>query len=154
MKKSIIVLISVLVCLFVGYTASLFQAGSIDLWYRTLTVSEITPPDAVFPIVWSALYVLMGVSAGLVIAAKNSKRLSAVVLFVVQLGLNFFWSYSFFYLQNPVAGLVNIALLDLFAVMYAFRSYRVNKTASWLVAPYIIWLVLATYLNGFIVAYN
>lgn len=154
MKRFIAIAISIIACLFVGYTTSKFQAGTIDSWYLTLNKSSLTPPDIVFPLAWGVLYVVMGISIGIVITSGSRKRYPAIIFFIIQLVLNFLWSYLFFYRQNPALGLVDIALLDIFVITYSFSCYKISRTASWLFTPYIIWLALATYLNWYIVAYN
>jgi tryptophan-rich sensory protein len=67
---------------------------------------------------------------------------------------NFTWSIGFFYFQNPLIGFLNIILLDIFVINYTLKSYPVNKVSSLLFIPYLIWLLFATYLNGYILMYN
>lgn len=153
MKRFISVLIAVMICLGVGFTARYFQAGSIQTWYPTLMKSALTPPDATFPIVWGALYILMGISIGLTFHRPQRPR-GLTLLFAVQLFLNFLWSLSFFYFRNPAAGLVNILILDIAVLYYTAKAHRVSKLSAWLMYPYVIWLMLATYLNIYILAYN
>ena len=154
MKHFWSILISVLVCLSVGVTASYFQADSIDTWYLLLRKPSITPPGYVFPIVWSLVYICMGVSFGIVWHLPPKRFNSLLGYFALQLLLNFTWSILFFKLQNPALGFINIVALDMAVLLYALRAYRLNRLASALFAPYILWLVLATYLNGNILVMN
>ena len=124
------------------------------MWYPLLHRSSITPPNIVFPIVWSILYLLMGVSAGLIQGSGNETRRLVLTVFVVQLVLNFMWCITFFAMRNPLLGLLDILLLDAMGLLYIVLGYRVNRWASYLFIPYIVWLMIATYLNAFIYVHN
>ena len=154
MRKFLNILLPVIICFLVGFTASYFQSESIQTWYPTLNKPEITPPNIAFPIAWSIIYLCMGISIGLILNSKEENKKNLIVLFVVQLFLNFTWSISFFYLQNPLLGFINIILLDLAVLYYAFKCYPAQKVSGILFIPYILWLFLATYLNAYILIYN
>ena len=85
MSKSISIALSVAVCLFVGYLSNLLQAESLATWYPMLNKAPLTPPGWVFAVVWSILYVLIGISAGLLLAGNNITKRLLLALFVVQL---------------------------------------------------------------------
>lgn len=154
MKRVIYILVAIVICFGVGYSAQLFQTESIEVWYPTLDKSSLTPPNWVFPIVWSIIYICCGLSIGL--AWDKEKMLDTGLgwIFIIQLIFNFSWSFLFFYLQDPVSGLVDIILLDFSVAFYTIICYKINKLAAWLYMPYILWLVLATYLNIYIVINN
>lgn len=154
MKRVIYIIIAVIICLFVGYTANYFQSDSLSTWYPTLVKSSLSPPNYVFPIVWTILYMCMGVSIGLIWNRAKTRKHKLDLIFALQLLLNFTWSITFFYMQNPLWGLINIILLDITVLIYTCYSYRINRLSSWLFVPYIIWLAFATYLNLFIIMYN
>ncbi|SBV97197.1 TspO/MBR family protein [uncultured Dysgonomonas sp.] len=154
MRKILYISLPVIICFFVGFTASYFQTESIQTWYPTLNKPEITPPNIAFPIAWSIIYLCIGISIGLILNSKERNKKFLTSLFAVQLFLNFTWSISFFYLQNPLLGFINIILLDLAVLYYAFKCYPVQKVSGILFIPYILWLSLATYLNAYIVIYN
>lgn len=154
MKKTLDILIPIVVCFLVGLTASYFQSASIESWYPLLNKSDITPPNIAFPIVWSILYLFMGVSIGLIINKENVNKKFFIRLFILQLFFNFIWSIVFFAMQNILLGLINIVILDILVIYYALASYKVKKWSSVLFWPYILWLMLATYLNLYIVIYN
>ena len=154
MRKALNIIIPILVCFLVGLSASYFQADAIKNWYPTLIKPVVTPPNIVFPIAWSIIYVCMGLSIGLLINSTIERRRFFIKAFVFQLFFNFTWSISFFYIQNPLIGFINILLLDIFVINYTLKSYQVNKTSSILFIPYVIWLFFATYLNGYILMYN
>ena len=154
MRKFLYILLPVIICFLVGFTASYFQSEAIQTWYPTLNKPAITPPNIAFPIAWSIIYLCMGISIGLILNSKEHKKKFLTSLFAVQLFLNFTWSISFFYLQNPLLGFTNIILLDLAILYYALKCYPTQKVSGILFIPYILWLSLATYLNAYILIYN
>lgn len=154
MKKTLYLIIPVLVCFLVGLTAGYLQKDAIETWYPLLNKPALTPPNLVFPIAWNLIYVGMGLSVGWILKSDYLRKKELAILFGVQLLLNFLWSFLFFYLRNPLAGLVDLLLLDLFVTLYAIRSYPVKKISSILFWPYMAWIFFATYLNGYIFLYN
>ena len=154
MRSVIAIPIWVVVCFAVGLAASYFQNESLTMWYPLLRRSSITPPNIVFPIVWSILYFLMAVSAGLVSGVAHERRGVILVVFVVQLLLNFLWCITFFAMRNPLLGLIDILLLDAVVLFYIIITFKVNRLASLLFVPYIAWLAIATYLNAYIYLHN
>lgn len=155
MKKFLLIVIAIVICLGTGMTAAYFQAGSIHTWYPALAKPAITPPASAFPIAWGIIYVLMGISIGLIWGkpAYEGKR-AAAWLFAGQLFLNFLWSISFFYMRNPALGVINISALDIMVICYALSIRRGDRLSAWLCVPYILWLALATYLNIYIMLHN
>lgn len=154
MKKFTYLLVPVLICFLVGWTASYFQAESIKMWYPLLNKPELTPPNIVFPIAWSIIYLCIGISVGLVLLSSVKGRNVLVWLFGIQLFLNFAWSILFFYFRSPRLGFIDILLLDIVVSVYTIKSYRVNKASSYLFLPYVLWIYFATYLNGYILMNN
>ena len=154
MKNFVSLFVPVLICFLVGWTASYFQFESLQLWYPLLNKSSLTPPNAVFPIAWGIIYLCMGISVGLVFRSGSQNRALLLALFTVQLFFNFLWSILFFYFRNPLMGFIDILVLDAGVIIYAIKSYKANNFASWLIVPYILWLCLATYLNGYIWLHN
>lgn len=154
MKKAFYLIIPVLACFLLGLTASYLQKDAIETWYPFLDKPALTPPNIVFPVAWSLIYICMGLSAGWILLSDSLRKKELATLFGIQLLLNFLWSFLFFYLRNPLAGLVDILLLDLFVILYAVRSYPVKKISSVLFWPYLAWIFFATYLNGYIFLYN
>ncbi|WP_110309580.1 TspO/MBR family protein [Dysgonomonas alginatilytica] len=154
MKKKLQILIPILICFFVGFIGSRFQTDAISNWYPYLNKPDLTPPNIVFPIAWSILYIFMGVSVGLILNSNSRKKRYFVKIFLLQLFLNFTWSISFFYFQSPVAGLLNIVLLEIVIIYYALSVYPIRRTSSFLFVPYILWVSFASYLNFYILLYN
>ena len=148
-------IMSALICLLIGYGGSWVQIEALHVWYPTLIKSPLTPPRIAFPIVWSILYVMMGASVAFIIHSTTKKRCSICInLFLAQMIFNFLWSFLFFYLQNPLLGLIDIIILDILVIAYIWKSYSISRVSSYLFIPYILWLLLATYLNLYIWIYN
>ncbi len=141
----------VLLCLVVGFSGSLFQKNALQEWYPFLWKSSLTPPALVFPIVWTVLYVLIGISLGRIIG-KGYK--DAMRDWVVQLILNFSWSIVFFYFHQFLGGFIILLLLDVVVLDYIVIMAKRDKWAMWCFVPYLIWLLLASYFNAFIYLYN
>lgn len=154
MKKALSYIIPVAICFGLGFLISLWQAPSIENWYPYLDKPAITPPDWMFPVAWCVIYLLSGISAGLVWNHGGFARRKLLTLWGVQQLFNFTWSIVFFILQSPVAGFVNIVILDALVIWYIIASWPVKRAASVLFWPYLAWLALATYLNLYIMIYN
>ena len=148
----------VALCLAVGWIGAQVTRPALVAWYPALAKPAWTPPAIAFPIVWTALYVLMGVAAWLVWqriaeagAAASGKgvalRWLPLILFVLQLALNSLWSTLFFGLRSPGLALAEILLLlvAIVATMIAFRA--VSALAAGLLLPYLLWAGYATALN-------
>lgn len=151
MKKYIAYPVAIVVCLVVGYLSSLLQADALREWYPTLVKSPLTPPNMVFPIVWGVLYVLMGVSLGECFRTANMR---AVLPWVLQLAVNFLWSLFFFRMRDPLLGIVSLVLLIVLTIWYMSVAGRTSSWAAWLMMPYMLWLLFATYLNWYVFTHN
>lgn len=142
--------ISLAIPLLAGFVGSLLTSPSIRSgWYQSLPKPILVPPNWIFPIVWTALFVLMGIALYLVWVKKKQypeKRL-ALLLFAVQLMLNLWWSLIFFHLQRPSWAFLEIILLwlSISATMIVFK--RIDRRASWLLLPYLLWVTFAAFLN-------
>ena len=118
-------------------------------WYDTLVKPALTPPSGVFSPVWTLLYALMAVAAWRIWRTKRSAlRSRALVLFAVQLALNLAWSPIFFGAQ--LTGVAFIVILVMWcAIAATIASFaRLDRAAAWLLAPYLLWVSFAVYLNG------
>ncbi|MCG5643773.1 MAG: TspO/MBR family protein [Flavobacteriaceae bacterium] len=151
MKKSIYyILISVAICLLVGFLSGFATQSSVNDWYLTLNKPFFNPPNWVFAPVWSALYILMGIAAGMV-WAKGYYHIwvkTALYHFVFQLLLNALWSIVFFGLKSPLGALFIIIALNILLV-FTFKWFRVVKAAAaYLLLPYIAWVAFASLLNA------
>ena len=154
MKAFFTILRFVALSLIVGYLSMLLQRESLEVWYPLLRKSSLTPPGYVFAIVWFILYVLMGVSVALVSRARTNYSWVLVLLFYLQLLLNLMWSFCFFFLQLPLLALVVLFALMLCVAAYVVGAYDRHRWASLLNVPYLLWLLFAAYLNGYVVLFN
>lgn len=143
MKLALWLLVSFLPALF----SRPFKPGD---WYAALPKAPWTPPNLAFPIVWTILYALMGVSAWLAFRDGFGGRRVALILFFVQLVLNGLWSWIFF--GKHLVGWAFLDLAVLWGVVLAtFVSFRAHSALSGaLLVPYILWLTVALSLNGYI----
>lgn len=141
--------VSVFISLMAGVIGSVYTGPAIDTWYRDLNKPIFNPPDWVFAPVWTILYLLIGVAAFLVWrrGLNHPYVKIALALFIVQLGLNAFWSYVFFGLQNPLAAFFEIIVLWTTIAATIFYFYKVSPAAAYLLLPYIFWITFAAILN-------
>lgn len=137
----------VLVTELVGLIASLLS-GNIKKVYMTINKPALAPPSWVFGIVWSVLYLMIGVAAYIVYESEETEqRKKAIWLYWVQLFVNFVWPIVFFRFLMFEAALLVIGVLDILVVITTREFYKINKFAGKLMIPYLLWLMFATYLN-------
>jgi translocator protein len=142
--------ILVATCLAVGYFSSMATMSSVKTWFPTLVKPIFNPPSWVFAPVWSVLYVMMGIAAGLVWSKMDSNRAvvkKALLFFGIQLALNALWSILFFGLRNPFLALIEIVLLWLMIYETYLKFAKIDKIAGYLFIPYIAWVSFASILN-------
>ncbi|HUU25743.1 MAG TPA: TspO/MBR family protein [Methyloceanibacter sp.] len=125
-------------------------------WYATLVKPSFTPPDGVFPIVWTILFVMMAVSAWLVWRAPGDEgeRKTALVWFGIQLVLNVLWSFAFFFMHSPPLGFGVIMALIVAIVLTIVFFDRLSRPAALLLVPYVLWVGFAAGLNFIIWVLN
>jgi benzodiazapine receptor len=147
--------LSMTMCLGVGIVESFVTRPEMPTWYAALNKPSWTPPPLVFPIAWTALYILMAVSFWrLWEEPRSAARSSAMVWFLAQLGLNAAWSPIFFGWHGTQTALVIIvALLIAIGITITLAS-RVDRVAAYLLVPYFAWVAYATTINAGVVALN
>jgi len=141
--------IAIAIPLAVGATSSFFTVTGVESWYQTINKPSWNPPNWIFGPVWTTLYIMMGVALFLVWKSESPQviKKTAFILFAFQLVLNFFWSLIFFKLEKPGWAFIEIIALWLLILATIFAFARVNKTAAWLLVPYISWVSFAAILN-------
>jgi benzodiazapine receptor len=157
LKKGISLLIAVAIPLLIGAIGSIFTQTSVTTWYLELEKPFFNPPNWAFPIAWTTLYVLMGVASWLVwlqFKSKSELVKKSLIWYSIQLIFNLMWSYLFFTLKNPALALVEILILYVLIIVTTKYFFSVNKTAGWLMIPYIAWVSFAILLNAGIVYLN
>jgi tryptophan-rich sensory protein len=125
--------------------------SAITTWYPTLVKPSFNPPNWVFAPVWTLLYLMMGVAAGLVWDKINSDKeivKKALFFFAIQLALNALWSYLFFGFHNPMLAGLEIIILWLMIYETQVQFAKINTTAGYLLLPYLAWVSFAAVLNG------
>lgn len=142
-------LVCVPVVLFLGIlSGTMSGSGADQAWFAALRKPAGYPPPAAFGLVWSVLYIMMGVSLAIVLAAAGARgRKLAVAVFAIQLVINLAWSPLFFGMHRITGALIDILLLDVAVVATVVLFGRIRPSAAWLLAPYLAWILFATYLN-------
>lgn len=155
-RKSIITLvICLLIPLAVGFLSGMVTAEYVPTWYQTLSKPSFTPPAWVFSPVWTLLYILMGISLFIVWKSpKDDRRNWALNVFSIQLGLNFSWTFIFFFMHLIGFAFAELIILWFAAIGMTFLFFRVNRLAGILQIPYLLWLFFASILNGAIWVLN
>lgn len=130
--------------------------NSDDAWYNSLNTSVLTPDGWVFSVAWTILYALLGWALYLIMANDKVKKgkVKAYVLFGIQLVLNFMWTYAYFGLHMLNLAMLILIALIVIAIWMAYVFKPISKTASYLVWPYIAWMLFAAYLNSAIIYLN
>ncbi len=150
MKKSFPkIALSIGICLLVGFLSGFATQSAVGDWYGTLTKPFLNPPNWIFGPVWTVLYLLMGLSAGLVWSKGFHHKWvkTALYHFGFQLILNGLWSIVFFGFKNPLVGLLVVIALWIL-ILLTIKWFRVvSKQAAYLLYPYLAWVSFATYLN-------
>lgn len=143
-------ILQVVLALAAGALGSLLSGGQ-DL-YKQLEKPPLAPPGWVFPVVWTTLYVLMGIAAGLVTQSGDRDARSAMRRYYIQLAINVLWPVLFFRFELLTVALIWLALL-VGAVALTWQSFRrISSPAGWLLVPYLAWCLFALYLNaGFVI---
>ena len=137
-------IISLLIPLAVGAVSSLLSG---TMMAPTFIQPSFRPPGYLFPIVWTILYILMGISSYLVYTSDSPAKPAALLVYAIQLVFNFFWTILFFRfsLYGP-AFLWLLALIGLIAIMIYLFS-KIGPAAAYLQLPYLLWCLFAAYLN-------
>ena len=139
--------ISIAISLVIGGLSALFTMMGMED-YRLAEKPALTPPEIVFPIVWTILYTLMGISAARVwIASEDKGRNGGLMLYAIQLVVNFFWSIIFFTLQAYGFAFFWLLFLWLLVLLMIISFSKTDKLAAYLQVPYLLWLTFAGYLN-------
>jgi len=144
-------IISITLCLVIGFTSSFFTKTSLGSWYTKLKKPSFNPPNWLFGPVWTLLYILMGVT--LYILWINNAKL-ALAFFIAQLVLNFFWTFIFFNLQAPFFAFIEIIVLWITILLTMIFTFSISITAFYLLLPYLLWVTFASILNFAIYSLN
>ncbi len=141
--------ISILIPLLVGAVAGLFTSSGVNSWYAIANKPWFNPPNWLFAPIWTALYIMMGIAFFLIWRTDSDKSIkqTAMIFFVAQLVLNFFWSLIFFKLQQTGWAFAEMSIMWLMILFTIIWFGKISSTASWLLVPYICWVSFALILN-------
>jgi len=143
------VLLFIAICFAAASFGTLFSPGD---WYANLNKAPWSPPNMAFPIVWTFLYLMIAVAGWLIFRFGNT-RLQA--LWIIQLIVNAAWSWIFFGQHWMLIGLVEIVLLCALVLVVILDARKQElPNVVWLLSPYLLWLLLATTLNAYVVLFN
>ncbi len=150
MNNIVKLIISIAIPLAAGGLSGFFTTSEIPGWYQTITKPSWNPPSWIFGPVWTTLYIMMGIALYLV--WKNETvdagiKRTAIILFAIQMVLNFFWSLIFFKQHQIGWAFAEIIAMWIFIVLTIFAFAKVNIAAAWLLVPYICWVSFASILN-------
>ena len=141
-------LYSLISVLLTAVVCSYFNRIGMQNFYSEINLSVLTPPNIVFPIVWTLLYAILVISFDLVLNhADKQKVRPAAQAFILNLFLQALWTFVFFYNAYFLVGFAILVVLDFVVAAMIKMFYDVNKTAGLLLTPYMLWLLFATYLN-------
>jgi tryptophan-rich sensory protein len=132
-----------------GLTGAAFTVTGAGSWYSTIKKPAWNPQGWLFGPVWTTLYILMGIALFIIWKSTANEKLkrTAIILWIVQLIFNFFWTIIFFYAQQVGYALVEIIILWLLILITIFLFARISKLAAWLLVPYISWVSFAAILT-------
>ncbi|MBQ7369345.1 MAG: tryptophan-rich sensory protein [Clostridia bacterium] len=153
MKKAKPYIFSILLALTVGGLSALATANNMNI-YDKIKTPPLSPPGWLFPVVWTILYILMGVSAGMIFTSDSPKKDDALFIYAVSLVLNFSWSIFFFNLLSFIVAFIILVALWLSILITIIQYYKINKVSAWLQLPYLLWVTFAGYLNLAIIFLN
>ncbi len=124
-------------------------------WYNSLIKPALTPPNWIFAPVWGIIYLSILVSLIFYVKKRTfAAKIRGYVFFIIQMLLNILWIPAFFIFKSSETALVIIILLDIFVFMTIKEFHKVSKLSAYILIPYLIWILFATYLNAGIVYHN
>ena len=118
-------------------------------WFQNLNKPFLNPPSGLFQPVWTILYILMIISLiNFILVPSEYSKKTGYVFFVLQLVLNLIWSPVFFGMKNIALAFLVVVSLDISVVFLIREFYKVSKPSAYMLIPYLLWILFATYLNG------
>lgn len=149
MKKIVHLVICVILCLFIGGIGGTSTAAGNNEWTASLNTPAFSPPPLLFIPVWTILYALMGYSIHIILKSPKTKiRNIGILIFALQLSLNFFWNFLFFKFHLLSISFLEIILLWLTILTMIIIFKKISKKAAYIQIPYLIWISFASILTG------
>ena len=132
----------------VGLTAGFLSREGTRVYQTIVSQPPLSPPGWLFPVVWTILYALMGISAARIwLAGDSPEKKRSINLFITQLAVNFFWPLFFFNLQAFGFSIAWLIFLWVLVFLLILNNRKIEMPATWLLVPYLIWLTFDLYLN-------
>lgn len=148
MKKILPLILWIVVFQLVGYSIGLLTQVNIQTWYQTLQKATINPPQIVFPIVWSCLYVMLAIAGWSLWENKHRPRGKIIFsLYSIEILMNWAWTPLFFQLHLIQLGFYWILIMILLTIIIILMAKKQFKLVCFLLIPYCLWLFFAGYLN-------
>ncbi len=151
MKQKIrIYAVSIAISLGIGVASAFLTRNNMDI-YSLEKTPPLSPPAFLFPLVWTILYILMGIGSAIILTTATStlsEKKNALSVYALSLFFNFFWSIIFFNLKAFLFSFIWLVALLILIIMTIFRYSKINKTATYLQIPYAVWVTFAGYLNA------
>lgn len=143
-----VLIISLFIPLAIGGISAVLSNQGMTM-YGSMSKPPLSPPAWVFSIAWTLLYIMMGISSYFIIISDTNIRSKsmALIIYGVQLAMNFMWSIIFFNLGMYLFAFLWLLAMWCIVIVCAFRFYSINKFSAYLLIPYILWLTFAAYLN-------
>lgn len=142
-------IVSIAIALAVGGLSALLTRNSMML-YDTIITPPLSPPSFIFPIVWTVLFILMGISAAIIYLDRTAsvpRKKSALYTYALSLAVNFFWSIIFFNLRAFLFAFIWLLLLLYLIIKTILKYHKINPLAAYLQIPYLLWVTFAGYLT-------
>lgn len=140
-------IIAVVLPLAVGGISSLIVGSGFEVYSSAVAKPPLSPPDWLFPVAWTMLYILMGLSSYFVYEKDKSEAKEPLAVYAVQLAMNFMWPIFFFSLNAYLFSFIWLLVLLVLVIVMTVMFYRASRLAGLLQIPYILWLCFAAYLN-------
>ena len=137
-------IIHALLPLIIGGIVGIITSNAIN--YNNLVKPALSPPAIVFPIAWTIIYLLIGLSYTL-LKEKGEVPKETKQLYYIQLFFNYLWTFLFFVFELRLLSVLWIIILDVLVICMTYQFYKQNKLSGILLIPYALWLIFATYLN-------
>ncbi len=149
MNRYLKLTLCILLPLLIGGISGYATASGINIWYMGLNKPFFNPPNYLFGPVWSMLYILMGISFYRILQSQDSElKRKAILIFCIQLVLNFLWSFLFFRFQMLAISFIEIIIMWISIATMIYTFTKIDKTAAYLQIPYLLWVSFASVLNG------
>lgn len=141
-------IVTLLIPIFVGAVSAILTSKGMSA-YGTMSKPPLSPPAWAFPVAWTLLYIAMGAASYFIFAAESDSpnRTLILILYAVQLAMNFMWSIIFFNWGMYLFAFIWLMIMWCLVIVCAVLSFRVCRISFWLFIPYILWLTFAAYLN-------